>query len=144
MGPTAETPTCKDEAVVNQRIGDLALIGIATDYNPTYCATKAAIHSWTQSLRYQLRDTSIEVLEIAPPYVQTELTGAYQLTDPNAMPLADFIHETMELLRSPSPNGEILVKRVHPQRLAEREGKYDELYALRNEQAKQRAANSRR
>ena len=115
----------------------LAFVPVAT--NPTYCATKAAIHSWTQSLRYQLRDTSVEVLEIVPPYVQTELTGAHQLSDPNAMPLGEYIEETMELLRTP-PSGEILVKRVYPQRFAEREGKYDELYAQRNEQAMQRAA----
>jgi len=40
---------------------------------PVYCATKAAIHSFTQSLRYQLRDTSIKVFEIVPPMVDTEL-----------------------------------------------------------------------
>lgn len=120
----------------------LAFVPIAT--NPTYCATKAAIHSWTQSLRYQLRDTSVEVFELAPPYVQTELLGAQQRTDPNAMPLADFIDETMQLLKSPPDSGEILVERVYPQRLAEREGKYDELYTTRNEQAMRRAANAKR
>ena len=77
----------------------LAFSPIAT--NPTYCATKAAVHSWTQSLRYQLRDTAVEVLEIVPPYVQTELTGAHQLSDPHAMPLDEYIQETMELLESP-------------------------------------------
>ncbi len=95
---------------------------------PTYCATKAAIHSWTQSLRYQLRDTNVEVLEIAPPYVQTELTGAHQTTDPNAMPLDEYISETMQLLKNPPPSGEILVERVHPLRFAEKSGNYDQVF----------------
>jgi uncharacterized oxidoreductase len=67
---------------------------------PTYCATKAAIHSYTQSLRYQLRDTSVQVLELIPPYVQTGLMGSRQANDPNAMPLKDFIAETMNILKS--------------------------------------------
>jgi uncharacterized oxidoreductase len=108
--------------------------------NPSYCASKAAIHSWTQSLRYQLRDTSVEVLEIAPPYVQTELGGRFQAEDPNAMPLADFISETMALLKNPPPGEEILVQRVHSRRFAQRDGKYDELYEQWNELAAKREA----
>jgi len=85
---------------------------------PTYCATKAAIHSWTVSLRYQLRDTSVEVLELAPPYVQTELGGQHQATDPRAMPLADYIAEVMEILSTQPEAKEILVKNVFPLRFA--------------------------
>jgi uncharacterized oxidoreductase len=106
--------------------------------NPSYCATKAAIHSWTQSLRYQLRDTSVEVLEIAPPYVQTELTGRFQAEDPNAMPLPEYISETMALLKNPPPGGEILVERVRSRRLAEQNGNYDTFYAQWNEYAAKR------
>ena len=61
----------------------LAFVPMAV--TPTYCATKAAIHSYTQSLRYQLRDTSVQVLELIPPYVQTELSGTPPANDPNAI-----------------------------------------------------------
>jgi uncharacterized oxidoreductase len=73
----------------------LAFVPLAM--TPTYCATKAAIHSYTQSLRYQLKDTSIKVLEIIPPWVATELMGETP-TDPRAMPLDAFIAETMQIL----------------------------------------------
>lgn len=106
--------------------------------NPSYCATKAAIHSWTQSLRFQLRGTSVEVLEIVPPYVQTELTGTFQAFDPNAMPLDEYIRETMALLKAPPPSGEILVERVQSRRFAERNGTYDELFEQWNDYAAKR------
>ena len=89
---------------------------------PTYSATKAAIHSYSQSLRYLLRNTAVEVIEIAPPYVQTFLQGAHQASDPNAMPLDAYLAETMELLGSASEGGEILVERVKRQRFAEATG----------------------
>lgn len=111
--------------------------------NPSYCATKAAIHSWTQSLRYQLRNTAVEVLELVPPYTQTELASPAQATDPNAMPLPEFIDETLALLASPPPSGEILVQRVLSRRLAERDGKYDKMYAHWNDYAAQREAERR-
>jgi uncharacterized oxidoreductase len=103
---------------------------------PTYCATKAAIHSWTQSLRFQLRKTKVEVLELVPPYVQTELMGAHQAKDPRAMPLAEFIAEVMEILKTQPQAKEICVKRVYPLRYAAEAGheKYDEFVTGFNEQ----------
>lgn len=90
---------------------------------PTYCATKAAIHSYTQSLRYQLRSTPVEVLEIIPPYVQTELMNGAE--DPRAMPLKDYIAETMSILRQQPTPAEIAVERVKQLRNADREGRFD-------------------
>ena len=97
-------------------------------FTPTYCATKAAIHSWTQSLRYQLRGTNVEVLEVAPPYVQTELMGERQASDPNAMPLNDFISETVAGFDNPPASGEILTGRVEPLRWAEKNGNYEQIF----------------
>jgi uncharacterized oxidoreductase len=100
---------------------------------PTYCATKAAIHSYTQSLRYQLKDTNVQVLELIPPYVQTELMGPQQATNPNAMPLKDFILETMEILKTSPEATEIRVERVKPLRFAEVNGNYDAFFKTFNE-----------
>lgn len=109
----------------------LAFVPLAL--NPTYCATKAAIHSYTQSLRYQLKDTAVQVIELAPPYVQTELMGERQKNDPMAMPLAEYIRETMSLLESSSDAKEILVERVKAQRFAEARGEYDVFFQKFND-----------
>ncbi|HEY6448201.1 MAG TPA: SDR family oxidoreductase [Acidobacteriaceae bacterium] len=98
----------------------LAFVPLAM--TPTYCATKAAMHSWTQSLRYQLQGSSVQVMELIPPYVQTELQGAHQAQDPRAMPLADFIAEVMEILRTQTDAQEICVERVYPLRFAAEKG----------------------
>lgn len=100
---------------------------------PTYCATKAAIHSYTQSLRYQLRETSIQILELVPPYVQTELMGPGQASDPRAMPLKEFIAETMSILKNSPDVTEICVERVKPLRFAEANGGYDAFFGNFND-----------
>jgi uncharacterized oxidoreductase len=93
--------------------------------SPTYSATKAAFHSWTESLRYQLKKTTTEVIELIPPYVQTELGGDRQKTDPRAMPLPDFIAEVMQILTANPTATEINVERVKPLRFAEQSGNYE-------------------
>ena len=110
----------------------LAFVPLAM--TPTYCATKAAIHSYTESLRFQLRETAIQVIELIPPYVATHLMGERQANDPNAMPLDEFINETMEILTTQPAATEILVERVLQLRLATENGreKYDEFFKQRN------------
>ena len=102
---------------------------------PTYCATKAGIHSYTQSLRYQLRDTSVQVIELIPPYVATTLMGEAQAKDPMAMPLNEYISETMDILENQPDAKEVCVKRVHPLRFAEAEGqeKYQQFFKRFND-----------
>jgi uncharacterized oxidoreductase len=79
-----------------------------------YSSTKAAMHSYTMSLRYKLKDTSVSVLEIAPPWVQTDLLGSNN--EPRAMPLSEFIEETMKVLGTGAE--EVLVERTKPLRNA--------------------------
>ena len=99
---------------------------------PTYCATKVALHSYTQSLRFQLRGTSVQVIEIIPPHVQTALQGERGF-DPRAMPLDEYIAETMTLLQTQPQAEEILVEGVKRFRFAERDGVYDEIYSAFNQ-----------
>jgi uncharacterized oxidoreductase len=64
------------------------------------------------SLRWQLRDTSVRVLELAPPWVQTDLLDSKE--EPRAMPLADFISETIAVLGTDAD--EVLVERAKEMR----------------------------
>lgn len=106
---------------------------------PTYSATKAAIHSYTVSLRSQLAG-KVEVIELAPPGVQTDLTPG-QANRPGYMPLEAFADAvTAQFAQQPTPH-EILVDEVQFLRQAEREGRFDEtLKTLTERAAQQRAA----
>jgi uncharacterized oxidoreductase len=99
---------------------------------PTYCASKAALHSYTQSLRFQLRDTAVQVIEIIPPQVQTALQGERGF-DPTGMPLDEYITETMMLLQNHPEADEIVVERARGFRFAERDGAYDDIYSAFNQ-----------
>ncbi len=85
-------------AIVNISSG-LAFAPIAV--MPVYCATKAAIHSLTLSLRRQLKGTAIKVFEIIPPSVDTEL-GSGRRSDParthGGMPVAEFVELAFQAL----------------------------------------------
>ena len=111
----------------------LAFVPLAM--TPTYCATKVAVHSYTQSLRYQLKSTKVEVIELIPPYVQTTLMGDQQAEDPRAMPLKEFIDEVMDILQSQANAKEICVKRVYPLRFAGEpdQKKYDAFFQQFND-----------
>jgi len=75
----------KRAAIVNVSSG-LAFVPLAI--SPVYCAAKAALHSFTQSLRIQLKDTNVTVFELAPPITQTELfQGGISTDDVRAKPM---------------------------------------------------------
>lgn len=73
-----------------------------------YSATKAAVHSYSLTLRYQLVKTSVNVVELVPPWVRTSLLNSENA--PKAMPFEEFITEVMRLLATDAE--EILVERV--------------------------------
>lgn len=119
-----------DAAIVNVTSG-LAFVPLVA--TPTYNATKAAIHSYTLSLREALKGR-VEVIELAPPGVQTGLTPG-QESRPGYMPLDAFIDEVMALFAGQPTPREILVERVRPLRFAEAGGRFDETMAGLNEAA---------
>ena len=114
MGPIRMTSALiehlkkQPEATVIYTTSGLAFVPLA--FTAVYSATKAAMHSYLMSQRFQLKGTNVKVLELAPPYVQTELMGAEMAVDPRAMPLKDFIAETIQVLGTDAD--EVLVERV--------------------------------
>ncbi len=96
---------------------------------PTYAASKAAVHAYTEALRAQLVGTGIEVAELVPPAVATRIGGS----NPHALALDAYGAEVMDMLaQDPTPH-EILVQAVLMHRWAERDGTYDELVAQRSQ-----------
>jgi uncharacterized oxidoreductase len=91
---------------------------------PTYSATKAALHSYTQSLRVQLTGTPVEVIEIIPPAVATDLTPG-RTPNERMMSLPDYIQQTIQILKTQPTASEICVEHVKFLRFAEANGNFD-------------------
>ncbi|WP_218134310.1 SDR family oxidoreductase [Collimonas sp. OK242] len=98
---------------------------------PSYCASKAAMHSYTLSLRQQLRNTTTAVIELIPPYVQTDL-GPSHGNDPRAMKLSDFVDEAMMIILKDPTTTEIVVERCRHLRFAAETGTFDATFKWLN------------
>jgi uncharacterized oxidoreductase len=118
-------------AIVNLTSG-LAFVPMID--SPTYCATKAAVHSYTVSLREALKGR-VEVIELAPPAVQTGLTPG-QASRPGYQPLEEFADEAFALLAAQPTPSEVLVERVRWLRFAEAEHRFDETVTQLNDFAR--------
>ena len=110
MGPIRMTSALidhlktKKDAAVAYTSSVLAFVPLAP--TAVYSATKAAVHSYVLSQRFMLRDTTVRVLEIAPPWVRTDLMNSREAEQ--AMPLDAFVDETMTVLETDA--NEILVE----------------------------------
>jgi len=96
---------------------------------PTYGASKAGVHSYTESLRAQLAGTGIEVAELVPPAVAT---AAMAKLNPAALPVDEYLDEVMQLLAAEPTAREIIVKGALALRWAERDGTYAGLLERRS------------
>lgn len=98
---------------------------------PSYNASKAAVHILTESVRLQLADTSVKLVELVPPSVATDLLPG-QRESSFAMPLDEFVSEVIGLLESQPDAKEIQVERVKFLRYGEARGDYDQVVATLN------------
>ncbi|MCI4064510.1 SDR family NAD(P)-dependent oxidoreductase [Micromonospora sp. R77] len=99
---------------------------------PSYNASKAAIHLLSESLRLQLADTGVRVVELVPPAVRTGLLPGQEESE-FAMPLDDFVAEVVGLIESQPDAREIQVERVKFLRYGEARGDYDQVVAMLNQ-----------
>ncbi|MGY4856403.1 SDR family oxidoreductase [Cryobacterium sp. AP23] len=100
-------------------------------YTPTYNGTKAFIHQYSETIRMQLAATTVQVIELVPPAVQTELMAGNSVNE-HFMPLDAFADEVMMLLETQPDAQEILVETVKFLRFAEVEGRYPATVAALN------------
>ncbi|MCZ4511146.1 SDR family NAD(P)-dependent oxidoreductase [Streptomyces sp. ActVer] len=118
----------KDDAVVVNVTSALAFVPFPI--TPTYSATKAALHSFSDSLRIQLTgaDAGVQVIEVVPPGVRTTLMG--QQDSDQSMPLDDFLTQALDLLREKPDAKEIVVEPARFIRDAVATGTYDDVLAM--------------
>ncbi|WP_327179163.1 SDR family NAD(P)-dependent oxidoreductase [Streptomyces sp. NBC_01335] len=98
---------------------------------PSYNATKAAIHMLSESIRLQLADTSVRIVELEPPAVRTALLPG-QEDDDHAMPLDEYVAEVIGLIEAQPDAKEIQVERVKFLRYGEARGDYDQVVEALN------------
>ncbi|MEU4481739.1 SDR family NAD(P)-dependent oxidoreductase [Micromonospora sp. NPDC023966] len=98
---------------------------------PSYNASKAAIHMLSESLRLQLADTNVKVVELEPPSVRTALMPGQESSE-IAMPLDEFVSEVVALIEAQPDATEIQVERVKFLRYGEARGDYDQVVATLN------------
>jgi len=110
----------KHAAIINVTSG---LGFVPLPVTPTYSATKAALHSYTLSLRVQLAGTPVEVIEIIPPAVATDLTPG-RTPNERMMSLPDYIDQTMQILKTEPTPSEICIEHVKFLRFAESNGNF--------------------
>jgi uncharacterized oxidoreductase len=116
----------RDNAVIINVTSGLAFVPLPL--TPTYNATKAAIHSFSEGLRVQLAGAGVQVIELVPPSVRTTLMGQQDRAE--AMPLEDFLSEAMTLLRTQPDATEIVLENVKFMRNAAADGSYDNILAM--------------
>jgi uncharacterized oxidoreductase len=109
MGPIRLTSALV-EHMKKQESAAILIVSSVLGFTPmaitaVYSSTKAALHSYSQSLRFKLRRTPVRVLEIIPPWVRTELLNSSE--EPRAMPLDEFLQGTIDALATDAD--EILV-----------------------------------
>jgi short-subunit dehydrogenase involved in D-alanine esterification of teichoic acids len=98
---------------------------------PSYNLSKAAIHMLSESIRLQLADTTVKIVELEPPSVRTSLLPG-QEDNEMAMPLDEFVAEAVGLLQALPDAKEIQVERVKFLRYGEARGDYDQVVATLN------------
>ena len=98
---------------------------------PSYNASKAAIHMLSESIRLQLADTAVKIVELEPPSVRTSLLPGQEDSE-FAMPLDEFVAEVVALLQAQPDAKEIQVERVKFLRYGEARGDYDQVVGTLN------------
>ena len=98
---------------------------------PSYNASKAFIHQFSESIRLQLAGTSVQVIELVPPGLRTELMPGQSNVEA-FLPLEDYIDEVMSLLAIEPDATEILVERVKPLRVSAGNGAYEQAISMVN------------